>query len=76
MEKNKSQSKEGKHIEFESQIEISPDSAIYFEPDTVISPDSKVVETTTSLEESVGKSLWKNEKKMIPTQKLNTLVTK
>ena len=55
IEKNKPESEEEKHVEFESQIEISPDSDIYFEPDTVISPDSKVVETDTSLEESVEK---------------------
>ena len=53
IEENKPQSKEEKHVEFESQIEISPDSDIYFEPDTIISPE--VVETTTSLQESVEK---------------------
>ena len=57
-EKNKPQSRE----EFESQIEISPDSDIYFEPDTVISPDTKVMETATSLEESVEKRVVEESK--------------
>ena len=69
IEKNKSQSKEEKHVEFESQVEISPDSDIYFEPGTVISPDSKVVETVTSLKESVEKKSVEESKEIDSPQR-------
>ena len=68
IEKEKPKSKKEKHVEFESQLEFSPDMC--FESDSVVSPDLKVEESEVavstdnmstdnhshpSLEESSGK---------------------
>ena len=49
MKSGKFQSKEEKHVEYDSKLEISPDSAL--KSDTVVSPDSKIVNVE---DESVG----------------------
>ena len=55
MKSEKSQSKEKKHVEFDSKLEISPDSTI--RSDTVISPDSNIVDIE---DESVGEKFHPN----------------
>ena len=62
MKSEKSQSKEEKHVEFDSKLEISPDSTL--KSDTIISPDSNIVDIE---DESVGDN---------PTQMWKTLVIK
>ena len=42
MKSEKFQSKEEKHVEFDSKLEISPDSTL--KSDTVVSPDSNIVD--------------------------------
>ena len=49
MKSEKFQSKEEKHVEFDSKLEISPDSTL--KSDTVVSPDSNIVNVE---DESVG----------------------
>ena len=61
IEEKEPKSKEGKHVEFESKLEYSPDSDLHFEPHTVISPDSKIVESPIALEESVEKNSGKDQ---------------
>ena len=58
VEKSKIQTKEEKHVEFESKLEISPDSKL--EPDTIVSPDSDIVDLAISVEESVEKNFHPN----------------
>ena len=57
MKSEKFQSKEEKHVEFDSKLEISPDSTI--RSDTVISPDSNIMDIE---DESVGEESHPNVK--------------
>ena len=66
MKSEKSQSKEKRHVEFDSKLEISPDSTL--ESDTVVSPDSNIVNVEDEL---VGEKSHLNVEdssdKVIPT---------
>ena len=55
MKSEKTQPKEEKHVEFDSKLEISPDSNL--ESDTVVSPDSNIVDL---VDESVGEKSHPN----------------
>ena len=55
MKSEKSQSKEEKHVEFDSKLEISPDSTL--KSDTVVLPDSNIVDVEY---ESVGEKSHPN----------------
>ena len=59
IEENEPKPKGGKDVEFESKLEYSPDSDLHFQPDTVISPDTKIVESPIVLEESVEENSGK-----------------
>ena len=59
IEEKEPKSKEGKHVEFESKLEYSPDLDFHSEPDKVISPDSKIVESRIAFEKSVEKDSGK-----------------